>query len=548
MAYQVFSRKWRPKKFQDVIGQEHVTKSLQNAILRNRLGHAYLLTGTRGIGKTSVARIFAKALRCTNRVEDANPCLECESCKDFDTGSSLNIIEIDGASNNSVDDIRDLINKVQTLPTTGKYKIYIIDEVHMLTTNAFNALLKTLEEPPEHVIFLLATTEPHKLLSTVLSRCQRFDFRTASVDLLVDHLVKICEYEGIKYQNKDLISVICEQGKGSFRDTLSLLDQVLSFSPDQTINDESIALSLGLAKTSSIVELLIELFRGDQFQVSSIYRNILFQNINLVNIANSILDSLYKIINYVDQPSKINWMNKDLEEQIEKMDFAELFWIYETINQDYIWITQSVNPEKAFEISLQKVSLRRELLGNIEVKKKSKKIEIPTEPVIEKITVPTEPVAQEPAIEEKKEQNEIHFEKNWSGFLHFLKENHGPLATNLEHGNELEEPTISDQKIEIKIAFKENAKVFYDYIMETDAFERLKSYIKNFFEFNDDPILNITMIKKEDNSFRSKVEIENDINEEINRKKEENLRNNPLILEAETIFNSKVDKVKINKK
>jgi DNA polymerase-3 subunit gamma/tau len=176
-VYQVLARKWRPKKFNDVIGQEHITKTLVNSIEKNKVAHAYLFTGTRGVGKTTIARIFAKSLRCENRLEDFNPCGECNSCKSIDSSNSLDYVEIDGASNNSVDNIRELIENVNYLPSSGKYKVYVIDEVHMLSNSAFNALLKTLEEPPAHVVFIFATTDPHKLLGTVLSRCQRFDFK-----------------------------------------------------------------------------------------------------------------------------------------------------------------------------------------------------------------------------------------------------------------------------------------------------------------------------------------------------------------------------------
>src|SRR5690349_18231976 len=199
MAYQVLARKWRPKQFEEVVGQTHVTRTLQNAIKQEKLAHAYLFTGTRGVGKTSIARLFAKAIRCENRKPDCNPCLVCQSCKDIDSGNSMDYIEIDGASNNSVDDVRSLIENVQYLPTRGKYKIYVIDEVHMLSVSAFNALLKTLEEPPHHAIFMLATTDPQKLLGTVISRTQRYDFKNVPVEQLTQHLMNIAKAEGITF-------------------------------------------------------------------------------------------------------------------------------------------------------------------------------------------------------------------------------------------------------------------------------------------------------------------------------------------------------------
>jgi len=180
MAYQVLARKWRPQKFSEVAGQAHIVRALQNAVSSKKIAHAYLLTGTRGIGKTTIARLFAKAINCTDFDKTKEPCEVCESCRGMQEDSSIDYLEIDGASNNSVDDIRSLVENVQYLPTSGQYKIYVIDEVHMLSNAAFNALLKTLEEPPKHVVFIFATTDPDKLLKTVLSRCQRLDFKDAS--------------------------------------------------------------------------------------------------------------------------------------------------------------------------------------------------------------------------------------------------------------------------------------------------------------------------------------------------------------------------------
>ena len=227
MEYISLYRKYRPKKFEDVIGQDHITRALQNQIVLNKIGHAYLFTGSRGIGKTTVARIFAKAVNCENN-KNGSPCGECAACKQLENESNINIIEIDAASNNKVDDIRELREKVKFLPVNAKYKVYIIDEVHMLTDSAFNALLKTLEEPPSYVIFILATTEAHKLPATILSRCIRFDFKLVSINALIKLLQSILDNENISYDN-DALKIIASSGEGSVRDTLSIADCVIAY-------------------------------------------------------------------------------------------------------------------------------------------------------------------------------------------------------------------------------------------------------------------------------------------------------------------------------
>ena len=252
MAYKALYRTYRPQKFSDVIGQYVIVKTLQNAIKNDRVSHAYLFCGPRGTGKTSVARIFAKVLNCPNAL-DGEPCNNCEACKEISEGTCPDVIEIDAASNNGVDEIRDLKEKVKFLPAGSKYKIYIIDEVHMLTQSAFNALLKTLEEPPKHVIFILATTEPQKVISTIISRCQRFDFGTLSVNELVEALVNICEKENIKY-DENALKTIASASEGGLRDAISLLDQAISLSQDAI--DENVASSVtGLVGKEKLIEL-----------------------------------------------------------------------------------------------------------------------------------------------------------------------------------------------------------------------------------------------------------------------------------------------------
>ena len=252
MAYEVLARKWRPRIFQDVIGQGHITQTLINAIKTDRLAHAYLFSGARGVGKTSVARILAKTINCSKRGDAGNPCNECPSCNDITEGVSVDVQEIDGASNRGIDEIRELRENIKYMPSSGKFRVYIIDEVHMLTLPAFNALLKTLEEPPPHVKFIFATTEPHKVPVTILSRCQRFDFKRIPMALIMEQLERITDKEEIEISRSGL-AIIAREAEGSMRDGESLLDQVASYTGSK-IEDRDIIEILGVIDGKIIFE------------------------------------------------------------------------------------------------------------------------------------------------------------------------------------------------------------------------------------------------------------------------------------------------------
>lgn len=275
MSYTALYRKFRPGRFEDVKGQEHIVTTLQNQIKADRIGHAYLFCGTRGTGKTSVAKIFARAVNCENPIE-GSPCGECVSCKTLAAGAGMNVIEIDAASNNGVDNIREIVDEVSYSPAEGKFKVYIIDEVHMLSIGAFNALLKTLEEPPSYVIFILATTEVHKIPITILSRCQRYDFRRITIDTITDRLRELMEAEKISVEEKAL-RYVAKTADGSMRDALSLLDQCIAFHFGQELTYDKVLDVLGAVDTEVFSRLLRHVLKQDVTSCIGLLEEIVMQ-------------------------------------------------------------------------------------------------------------------------------------------------------------------------------------------------------------------------------------------------------------------------------
>jgi DNA polymerase III subunit gamma/tau len=527
MAYQVLARKWRPKQFEEVVGQGHVTRTLQNAIKQNKLAHAYLFTGTRGVGKTSIARLFAKAIRCETPKADCNPCLECVACRDINSGSSMDYTEIDGASNNSVDDVRSLIENVQYLPTRGKYKIYVIDEVHMLSVSAFNALLKTLEEPPQHAIFMLATTDPQKLLGTVISRCQRYDFKNVSVDELKAHVEKIAKAEEITFSSARVPQRLAELGKGSVRDTLSIFDQVLGLTGGREVTEESLAQSLGLAGTNAMRDLVTGILLSEPKKVSKIYSDLLNENIDLKKLCDQVLNSFFKMINSIDHQEELAKEGIIEPKHLSGISVSELFWIYESLAKDFTWALQSINPENVVQIILQKLSLRRQILTGDDKE------------------LGELPQGKPEAEEVKPEPRQV--VKTWDGFLSYLRQTAAATAANLEHGNLWEDLVPNSKPLLISVAFPEDAAVFQEYVEDKDVYARLKNHIADYFEVDIEQVQFRTKLlstsEKEDVQFKTKVEIKDEAKhneEEIKRKR---ILNDPFVKEAESLFSARVDKV-----
>lgn len=355
MAYQALYRKYRPTNFDEVVGQTHIIQTLKNAIVQNRIAHAYLFCGPRGTGKTSIAKIFAKTLNCTNN-QDA-PCGVCENCKMAANGSHPDIIEIDAASNNGVDEVRNLIDKVKYAPMQGKYKIYIIDEVHMMTSGAFNALLKTIEEPPAHVIFIFATTEPNKVLPTIISRCQRFDFNKVSMHDIKYRLSVVCKNEGIEIDENGL-TLIAQLADGGMRDALSILDQCVAYcSSNIDVND--IRKIYGVVTSEDIGKLFYSVYKKD---VDSFVKNVQKYSDMGMDIKRLTADFIHMlkdslILDYSENSTLVSDMNKDMIRKYFKLAPINFrIKCMEELMDTYNKYTYASNALDYLEASLLKIS------------------------------------------------------------------------------------------------------------------------------------------------------------------------------------------------
>jgi len=358
MSYLVLARKWRPQQFAEILGQEHVTRTLTNALGSGRIAHAFLFTGARGVGKTSAARILAKALCCDAQAEPtATPCGTCPSCLEISESRATDVIEIDAASNTGVANVREIIDNVRYLPGKSRFKIYIIDEVHMLSTGAFNALLKTLEEPPPHVKFILATTDVHKIPVTILSRCQRYDFRRIPLKEISERLGEILKAEEVKH-DESALSLIARESEGSMRDAQSLLEQVLTFADGRALNAELMRSSLGVADRAILADMTSAITQREPGRALELVKDVHDRGLDLKRFGDALVEYSRDLLvaRLVENPNQILDRPSDevtaLVQQAQSLDAANVERIFEELCKIVQRLGASAYPRFTLEVGL----------------------------------------------------------------------------------------------------------------------------------------------------------------------------------------------------
>jgi len=563
MSYLVLARKWRPQLFEEVVGQKHVTKTLQNAIIGNRVPHALLFTGAKGVGKTSVARILAKALNCQDG-PTPGPCNQCQFCKDISAGVSIDVLEIDGASNTGVDDVRELRENVRYLPSKGSHKVYIIDEVHMLSNSAFNALLKTLEEPPEHVVFIFATTEPHKIPPTILSRCQRYDFKRIPARDILAHLKLIISDEKVQISDKGL-ALIAREAEGSMRDAQSILDQAISFAGRDISYDEIVEI-LGIIDRKLFYETSLSIIEKKPQRCLDIIEDVYNYGYDIKEFYKGLMEQFRNLIitKVTENPSKlIDLPDSEIEDLTTQGalvgidEIQQLFSILANSEQDII---RSINPRLVMEMTLVRMAHTRPLLSIDDILRKIDKLETkllnPDNSDTNDTRSPLEkPQLSDSSLEQVLVNHEIgHMEATnntelleaesgikgwdtkeiWLNLIGFVKKKRPLLASILELGHLI---NIDDGKIDIGL---EKNSVFMDSINEPQNKKDLADIFREFFQR--EIALNISVIVP--NSDSASIVKKNSKGSDGVIKLREEALNNPIVQYAINIFGGKVTEIK----
>jgi len=553
LSYLVLARKWRPQTFDEVVGQEAITRTLKNAISMGRVPHALLFTGPRGVGKTTLARIVAKALNC-EKGPTPTPCGECSSCRQITQGTSLDVLEIDGASNTGVDDVRQLRESVQYRPSQSRYKVYIIDEVHMLSRGAFNALLKTLEEPPEHCYFIFATTEPHKVPQTIQSRCQRFDFRRIPPQIISERLKKIAEEEGITISEQGL-KLIARQAEGSLRDAISLLDQAVSFAGKEIQEDKLFEL-LACVNRQYLFDLSGALVKAEPKTALEILEQVYRAGYDLKQFLKEFIDHFRDllVVKFVSEPGELVELSEPEIDQLRKQanmaSEEQLNLIFEFLLQAEEKLARTEYPKVVLEYAFVKCASIKPMLGIEELISRLDELEqklvgsgIDREELELRQDESYQTSEQKNYTEEKENLSQTQLntstsfpteaEKDWNGFIEYLAEKSPGIAGILKNGE-----FLGKENGKITIAFKGN-----DFCMEIlesrEERERISKFASEYFE---EKLSLVCISEKDDNEKKKRAQ---GIVQEEHRKR---LIEHPFVQKALELFNARLEEVKLGER
>lgn len=561
-SYVVLARKWRPAQFSDIVGQGHIVRTLMNAVRSERIHQAYLFTGSRGIGKTSIARIFAKVLRCPNGTDVAGPdgqkwlhsCGACPSCIEIAAGTGMDVLEIDGASNNGVDAVREIRENAKYVPASGGRKIYVIDEVHMLTTAAFNALLKTLEEPPPHVVFIFATTEAHKIPPTILSRCQRFDYRRVTVAQIQTRLAEIVAAEGLS-ADAAALALIARAAEGSMRDSLSLLDQVIAFA-GQHVTVESVRESVGLMEGQALLGILRAVLARKPLDALEAVESAYAQGHDLRGLTKSLIELLHAAIlaRVGAQPQGSELSEDELRELAEiatLRSLEEIELIFQVLHYGLESIARSTQPKVILDVLLVKCATAEALIKVSDTRVESiaqaesanapqfaqrpvtrstpaAQVSPTPAPVIQMasapIQIPTAPIAATPSA------TQVSPPLSWEGWITHVREKRPLLASILEHGMCDAIPTTVNPVL--TVFFSEEKTAFYKEQLQTRVYvDQLGALAREYFGLS---VLRVQLeTRNGGESVAARRERESREREESAR---ESAANHPILKEARALF------------